>query len=207
MKYQTTWILNGKWTSFPDALASLLQWGACCRSYFFILSSLHSVEALSEALSDWGEEDGAIVVISHDKNFCEKVGFTHVVTVQDGKLTMEQRQANGKDWDASVATLQPTVEGSDDGKDSSDNSGATAALTLDPKLRKKAYNAPKRIEKIEELVESKEQRVAALEAEMMTHGSDVEKLLDLTKEKEVLEAAVADLMEEWEELEGLLAQL
>ena len=42
----------------------------------FVYFLLDSVEALSEALSGWGEDTGAIVVISHDKAFCEKVGFT-----------------------------------------------------------------------------------------------------------------------------------
>ena len=36
-------------------------------------------------LSGWGGKDGAIVVISHDREFCEKVGFTHIGTVVDGE--------------------------------------------------------------------------------------------------------------------------
>ena len=31
-----------------------------------------------------------IAVISHDQIFCEKVGFTHVGTVTDGRLLIEQ---------------------------------------------------------------------------------------------------------------------
>ena len=35
-------------------------------------------------------KDGSLVVISHDRDFCEKVGFTHIGTVMDGKLILEQ---------------------------------------------------------------------------------------------------------------------
>ena len=50
------------------------------------------IQGLANALSGWDKEgkDGAVVVISHDREFCEKVGFTHVGTVKDGKLVLEQ---------------------------------------------------------------------------------------------------------------------
>ena len=35
-------------------------------------------------------KDGSLVVISHDRDFCEKVGFTHIGTVMGGKLVLEQ---------------------------------------------------------------------------------------------------------------------
>ena len=44
--------------------------------------------------------DGAVVVISHHRKFCEKVGFTHVGTVTEGKLVLEQqRQLRDSDWE------------------------------------------------------------------------------------------------------------
>ena len=71
------------------------------------------MEALSESLSDWGEDDGAIVVISHDKSFCDKVGFTHVATVtSEGTLKLEQRGTRDSDWDSSIATYQ-RINGND----------------------------------------------------------------------------------------------
>lgn len=57
------------------------------------------ISGLAKALSGWGGKDGAIVVISHDREFCEKVGFTHVGTVMDGKLVMEQRALRDSDWE------------------------------------------------------------------------------------------------------------
>merc|ERR1711966_596786 len=71
-----------------------------------------SVEALSEVLSDWGDGKGSIVVISHDKAFCEQIGFTHVLTITDeGRLRLEQRDANINDWDSSRQTYQKSTAG------------------------------------------------------------------------------------------------
>jgi len=50
-------------------------------------------------LSNWGGKDGAIAVISHDRKFCEKIGFTHVGTVMDGKMVLEQRSLRDSDWE------------------------------------------------------------------------------------------------------------
>ena len=57
------------------------------------------IQGLANALSGWGGKDGAVVVISHDREFCEKVGFTHVGTVSNGKLVLEQRSLRSSDWE------------------------------------------------------------------------------------------------------------
>lgn len=57
------------------------------------------IDALATALSKWGGKDGAIVVISHDRSFCEEVGFTHVGTVMNGGLVLEQRELRDSDWE------------------------------------------------------------------------------------------------------------
>lgn len=56
------------------------------------------IQGLANALGEWGGKDGSIVVISHDREFCEKVGFTHVGTVMDGRLVLEQRPLQDGDW-------------------------------------------------------------------------------------------------------------
>ncbi|CAB9505190.1 Tylosin resistance ATP-binding protein TlrC [Seminavis robusta] len=157
------------------------------------------VEALSDALTDWGKDDGAVVVISHDKEFCSKVGFTHVATVSDGKFKLEQRSMRNDDWQVVRTTLGETdKEGTE--------TGQPAKVEVDPAIRKKLFNAPKRISKLEELLEKTEEEIASLDEEMLANGSDVGKLVDLSKKKEELEAKVEEYMEEWEELEMLLAE-
>jgi ATP-binding cassette subfamily F protein 3 len=51
------------------------------------------IDALATALSQWGGQDGAIVVISHDRSFCD------VGTVMNGGLVMEQRSLRDSDWE------------------------------------------------------------------------------------------------------------
>ena len=164
------------------------------------------IDALSSALHNWGGKDGAIVVISHDRAFCESVGFTHVGTVQDGRLTLEERDLNGSDWElygingAAIApsasvTAEPKVE-------------LTAEQQEELKRRRKAaFNAPKRIAKLEKEITDAEVRIAEMDDEMMEVGNDVGKLTDLSKLKQEEEAKVEQWMEEYEELENLLLEV
>jgi ATP-binding cassette, subfamily F, member 3 len=164
-------------------------------------------EALSQALSKWGGDRGAVVVVSHDRDFCSKIEFTHIATVSNGKLVMEARSARESDWVIDSLATQPgdhatsTVE-------TITTSTETQQLQdeMDAKLRKKAFNAPKRITKLEELVEDAEMEVAALDEEMLSYGTDVGRLMEMTNKKERIQAKIAEYMDEWEELEEVLSQ-
>ena len=82
-------------------------------------------------LSDWGDGKGSIVVISHDKAFCEQIGFTHVLTITDeGRLRLEQRDANINDWDSSRQTYQKSTAGPSEIHDG-DSDGAVIDMELD----------------------------------------------------------------------------
>lgn len=147
-------------------------------------------------------------MISHDKAFCEQVGFTHVLTITDeGGLRLEQRDADTRDWDSSVATFQKSNGEMEMNISESSSIESAVDKEADAKRRKMAFNAPKRISKIESLVEQKEEKIGALDEEMLSNGSDVGKLVDLSAKKEALEEEVMILMEEWEELETLLAEM
>jgi len=163
---------------------------------------LHSVEALGEGLGSWGHDTGAMVVISHDKSFCDRIDFTHVATVQDGNLILEQRGACESDWVIEGLSGQVSAAEAD-----TKVAGVETTTEIDPILRKQAFNAPKRIAKLEQLIGEAEDRAAALEDEMLSNGCDVGKLVDLTKDKEALELKISEYMEEWEQLEALLAQV
>jgi len=161
-----------------------------------------SVEALSESLSEWGDEIGAMVVVSHDRAFCEQIGFTHVATVKDGTYRLEERSARASDWvidglSSAASADAATINGA----------RTTTAKDIDPKLRKQAFNAPKRIVKLEKLIEEAEEKIAILDEKMLANGSDVGKLVDWTKEKEALESKMDRHMQEWGELEEILAQV
>lgn len=165
---------------------------------------IECIEALGDSLSSWGGKDGAIVVISHDRAFCEQVGFTHVGTVKDGALTLEERGLRKSDWD--LYDLN--------GLDDADPAGGVGeVLELSPeekaeqdRKRRLAFNAPKRIEKIETLIEKKEAKIAEYDAEMFENGSDLGLLTDLTEKKTKEEENVMELMAEWEMLEEVMME-
>ena len=175
----------------------------------FCLFLRYSVEALSDALSTWGEDTGAIVVVSHDKEFCGKIQFTHVASVLDGVMVVEQRDARNSDWIITDLSSEAVAE---EEEEEEGGEGINAELEspkkeLDPAQRKQAFNAPKRIEKLGQLIEKAEDKMATIDEDMLKHGADVGKLCDLQKVKDSLQREVENFMNEWEELEELLAQI
>ncbi|KAJ1620722.1 P-loop containing nucleoside triphosphate hydrolase protein, partial [Pavlovales sp. CCMP2436] len=52
-------------------------------------------EVLIDALSDF---PGAVVTVSHDRNFVEALNPTHVVSVRNGQVVMEERSLRDSDW-------------------------------------------------------------------------------------------------------------
>mmetsp|Transcript_18055 Transcript_18055/g.25506 ORF Transcript_18055/g.25506 Transcript_18055/m.25506 type:complete len:454 (+) Transcript_18055:22-1383(+) len=169
---------------------------------------IECVKSLGLALSNWGHKDGVIVVVSHDRSFCDEVGFTHVGTVANGSLIIEERDLNNSDWELY------DIENKSDSVHDESTSSAIKAMPLTPeeeaemkKKRKEAYNAPKRIQKLESLIEKSELIIADLDEEMMKVGNDVGKLVDINEKKEIEQGKIMKMMEEWEELEELLATI
>ena len=151
-------------------------------------------------MTSWGDKDGAIIVVSHDRAFCDDVGFTHVGTVENGTLIVEERGLTENDWikydirsdfddlDVTQVATTRTEEEEEESK----------------RKRKAAYNAPKRIMKLEKMIEDCEIRIAQIDEEMIQVGNDVGKLVDLNNDKVKEEQRVSELMDEWSDLEILL---
>jgi len=164
------------------------------------------IQALGEALNKWGGKDGAILVISHDRAFCENIGFTHVATAEEGKVKIEQRSLIDSDWEqydmkASNFALEEAVSSVESAEE---HSKEFSDLTSN--RRKLAVNAPRRIAKLEKLISECEAAIASVDAQAMEHGNDVGKLMELTKLKAQEQAKLDEMMAEWEDLEALLAE-
>lgn len=122
----------------------------------------------------------------------------------NGSLVLEERGLDERDWDQyDIASLGES-EGIEDKV--VEKISPAEKEELDRK-RKLAFNAPKRIQKIEKLIEESELRIAEYDDEMMKCGNSMDALMDLTDKKAKEEDAVAALMEEWEELEGIVAEV
>lgn len=142
--------------------------------------------------------------MSHDKPFCDSVGFNAVGTVMNGNVVVEERDLNEEDWrqyDLSASQLDTAQE-----TPSSKKELTPEEKQQQEQRRKRAFNAPKRILKLEQMIASCELRISEIDKEMMEVATDVSKLTELTKEKEKQESKIADMMQEWEELEILVSE-
>jgi len=134
------------------------------------------------------------------------VGFNTVGTVDNGELIIEERDLNANDWKRyDMASQQVGVDGLS--LQEEERELTPEEKEEEKKKRKRAFNAPKRIQKIEQLINENEEKMVKIDAKMMEVGNDVGKLTDLSQDKEKLDMKVAELMEEWEELETLLEEL
>ena len=138
--------------------------------------------------------------------------------MNDGKFRLEERPVRESDWFVqgmeAAKPLTTTVEGDNNASSDSvaaNNNNVSAPSSpkkeLDPKLRKAAFNAPKRIKKLESMIAENETKIIQIDDQMSQHGKDVEKLMDMNTEKQGLQEKIDSYMQEWNELEDLLAQV
>ena len=165
-----------------------------------------AVDALTAALADY---TGTVAVVSHNRDFCDKMRATHVAMVPgDGSVAVADRPVRASDWDA-IARLEKAA-GVGGGGEEAEEAARRAADKTEKQVsyaeQKRRGQAPKRIAKIEEKVEALEGEVAGIDEEMMRKGSDVAALAELQVQRDEAQGKIDALLSEWEELEALLAQ-
>ncbi|KAK3240030.1 hypothetical protein CYMTET_50093 [Cymbomonas tetramitiformis] len=184
---------------------------------------VETIQSLTEALRSF---PGAVVVISHDRAFCEALDPTHVITVEDGALSWEQRGLREGDWkddDLSAQAVKMLADIDSDKMTSALEAAVrpgapeAAVAPAPPKpqtkeereaaraLQKKKNAAEKKMEKLEKEMETFEEKQEELEASMMANGNDSAKLGELQIEMDNIEAKLEEILENMDELEQLLA--
>jgi ABC-type multidrug transport system ATPase subunit len=114
----------------------------------------HQISALLDALDAY---EGAVVVISHDRPFCEAVRCTHVAYVSSGRITLDERSLRDSDFtvaDRGVANVAPgTVVAVEERQAAAEDKAQAKEVTkLDRNQQKARGNAPKKIKTIEKKV-------------------------------------------------------
>ncbi|GMH57284.1 hypothetical protein TrST_g8280 [Triparma strigata] len=166
---------------------------------------INTIDALANGIASFEEgvrnKQAAVVIISHDRSFVEKLKMTHVCSVEGGQVKLEERNLRESDW---------TVEG--DGRaevskeEEEEEEVVVQLFDLPPEERKKLHNAPKRIKRIEETVAKKEAKLAEIDNKMIAVGQELDKLQDLNTDRQKIEVEIEKLMSEWEELDLLIEQ-
>lgn len=183
-----------------------------------------TMETLSEALAEYR---GTLVVISHNKAFVERLKVTHVGLIKNRRLVVEERMLRPSDWsfdaqggsDATASLVVSTrAKGEESGTKSSQSTTSGREKNDDvlekPKITyqeqrarfKRISAAPKRIAKLQQIIEEKEKKAEEYGKKMYHAGCDVAKVMELNERKEALASEVESLYAEWDELEALLAE-
>eukprot|EP00966_Prymnesium_polylepis_P008078 186109-Prymnesium_polylepis.1 len=114
------------------------------------------VDAIAALLEAIGKYEGAVVVVSHDRGFCEAIDATHVGYVADGQIRVEERSLREADFseeDRGVVNVVTAAEGGSSAGVSETPPEASAAAPApskppqkskpDPEAAKRAAEAAK----------------------------------------------------------------
>ncbi|MBR6665287.1 MAG: ABC-F family ATP-binding cassette domain-containing protein [Lachnospiraceae bacterium] len=163
---------------------------------------------------------GIVIVVSHDRYFLDRTVRRIFSFEEDGSLLQseggytdyvnrkrEREAADGYASDsvfaAGKSSVNNAVEASSaDAKTDRNNWNAGRKKKL-----KFTYQEQKDYESIEGEIAALEEKIEKLEAEIPKFARDFIKLNELTKEKEVTEAALEEKMERWMYLEDLAARI
>ena len=165
---------------------------------------VESIAALVDALDEY---PGAIVVVSHDRAFCEALQCTHVAYVADGKVDMEERELRPSDFsesDRGVVNIdQLTLDAAS--APPINKEALKAARAEERKRQKEVSAAPKKLQTVQASIEEHEARLEGLASELLRAGSDVSKAMELSEQQSQLEAKLDELYAEWERLDTLIS--
>lgn len=158
---------------------------------------LETMAVLENFIDDFS---GAIIFVSHDRFFVDRLADKVFVYEPDGNLRM---YAGGysyyKEKAASEEALQPTIESSLPKKE---KVAATASLKAETKHRL-TFKEQKEYAEIEDVIASKEGELKVVQLQMSKNASDYSKLNELSREQERLQADLDNLLARWAYLEEI----
>jgi ATP-binding cassette subfamily F protein 3 len=167
------------------------------------------VDAIAALLDAIETYEGAIVVISHDRPFCEAVRATHIGYVCGGKCVVEERELRDADFseedrgvrNSFVANGDADVGSGPPPPPSLSPAEAKARRAEERAAQKLENAAPKKLAKLEEKVTEAEAAMAELETEMVSAGADVGRVAELEQQRLALQEKADGWYTEMEEIE------
>ena len=147
-----------------------------------------SREWMEDALSDYEQ---TLLFVSHDRYFIEKFA-TRIWALADGRITdFRGGYSEFCQWRDRQEVFRQNERAAQKKKEPK----------AEPK-KKPVQGNDKAIAKAEREIAKLESKIAALDAEAEANGSDYQKLMELSAEREGLENELLELYEQWEELNG-----
>ena len=150
------------------------------------------------------EFDGAILFVSHDRFFVDRLADKVFAYEPDGRLRMyaggytyyQERRAEEL-APAAAARPAPAADKADKAK------GAPAARPRPAAAPKLTFREQKEYEEIEDVIASKEGELKVVRLQMEQSAADYGRLAELSREEQRLSAELDHLMERWTYLEGI----
>ena len=166
---------------------------------------IETLNVLEDYLDDF---NGAVIAVSHDRYFLDRVTRKTFAFCGEGKI----REYNGGYSDYALRREEERQEEKERSKKPKARGGiqprsGTAKDPSRPQKPKFTYMEAKEFETIEADIEALERKVEDVEAEMMKHAADYGKLSVLSQEKEELSAKLLEKMDRWEYLSELAERI
>lgn len=169
---------------------------------------LDTIEALEDMLSNF---DGCVLIVSHDRQFVNNLADHIFVFDGNGGIS---------DWSGSYSELRDYVRSQEEeasvqhtsiaakSRELSEEEKAAAKQAEKEKreLLREAHNAPGIISKIEKALEVLDNDISALDAKLFNAGADVNKALEIQKEKDTKVSKQELYYAEWERLEEIMSK-
>ncbi|MBP2663505.1 MAG: ettA [Firmicutes bacterium] len=153
-------------------------------------------------LEDYLEDfPGAVIVVSHDRYFLDRLVEKLFVFEGDGKIT--QYPGNYSDYQNKVSVQE--TETADKSKGAADKK-PTVQDKPKERPRKLSFKEQREYDQIEEVIASVEQELAQVAAAINTAGSDFTLLQELTNRQQQLESRLDELLDRWTYLNELVAE-
>ena len=159
---------------------------------------VQTLSILEDYLDDF---PGAVIVVSHDRYFLDRLVEKLFVFEGQGKIT--QYPGNYSDYQDKISVQE--TENADKSKGTADKK-PTVQDKPKERPRKLSFKEQREYDQIEEVITGIEQELAQVAAGINTAGSDFELLQQLTDRQQELESRLDELLERWTYLNELVDQ-
>ncbi|HAE43098.1 MAG TPA: ABC transporter [Clostridiales bacterium] len=150
---------------------------------------------LEDYLDDF---NGAIIIISHDRYFLDRVCNMIISFEGDGKLAVHT--GNYTEYLKKRKIEEPNLDTEVENK-------ANAYKANKPQKLKLSYNEQVEYEEIDDVIEDMERSIREIESKMETNADNYVMLQDLLKEKEILDQELINKYKRWDYLNELVEKI
>ena len=173
---------------------------------------LETMAVLESFIDDF---NGAILIVSHDRFFVDRLADKSFVYEPGGELRMypggysyyKEKEAEEQAEAAAAEAQKPAARKPAAAERTAEAApAANGAAGQSARPKKLTFKEQKEYAEIEDIIASKEGELKATELLMQQNASDYGKLADLTKDQQRLQAELDHLMERWAYLEEIAEQ-